>query len=261
MSEELQIRIQDGDGPTLIYLPGTHGDWTLNGGFRRAIDRQVRLVEFTFPRTQTWSCKDYADAIVAKLAENNITTGWILAESFASQIAWAMVKQNSNLFQAQGIILAGGFVRHPMIPAVHLAKFITRTIPLWLLKPILFSYVFYARIRENNSPEIRAELKEFTERRTSEGLRAAAHRLQLIADNDWRQTAQTNQIPLFSLTGLIDPIVPWPLVQPWIRKNCASLRDFKIIWTSDHHVLGAAQKSAAQILNWINLPSRQSAGD
>jgi hypothetical protein len=261
MNDELQIRIQNGNGPALIYLPGTHGDWTLNGGFRRAIGNGVRLVEFTFPRTQTWSCENYADAIVAKLAENKITTGWILAESFASQIAWALVKQNSKLFQPLGIILAGGFVRHPIIPAVRLAKFIATTIPLWVLNPILFAYVLYARIRENNSPEIRAELSEFAERRTKEDLLAAAHRLQLIAITDCRQTAQVNQIPLFYLTGLIDPIVPWPLVHPWIRSNCSSLRDFKIVWASDHHVLGAAKKSAKQILDWINAFSYLPAGE
>ena len=36
MDEKLQLRIYGDDSlPTLIYLPGLHGDWTLIGGFRK----------------------------------------------------------------------------------------------------------------------------------------------------------------------------------------------------------------------------------
>lgn len=252
MDEEIQIRIQDGNGPTLVYLPGTHGDWTLNTAFRRAIHGRARLVEFTFPRTLEWSLQDYASAVEKTLLENNITRGWILAESFASQVAWAWAAQNSKNFQVQGIILAGGFVRHPMIPAVHFAKFLTRHIPLPVLKLILWFYTIYARIRENDSPEIRAALKEFVHRRTKIDLLAAAHRLDLIARNDLRPVACESAVPVFYLTGLIDPIVPWPFVQHWLRRNCAGYRNWKMIFTSDHHVLGAGKKSADQISNWLS---------
>ncbi len=256
MSEELRIRIQDGDGPTLIYLPGTHGDWTLNTGFRREIKGRARLVEFTFPRTTEWALADYANAIEQKLLEHKIERGWILAESFASQVAWAWVAQNSKKFQIEGIILAGGFVRHPVIPAVHFAKFLTRHMPLSLLKIMLWFYTVYARARESDSPEGRAALEEFVNRRTKEDLLAAAHRLVLIAQNDPRSIARATTIPVFYLTGLFDPIVPWPLVQPWLRKNCAGFRGYKIIFTSDHHVLGATEKSAKQIGEWTRESSK-----
>jgi len=251
MSNSLQIRIQDGAGPTLIYLPGTHGDWTLNSGFRREMKGRARLVEFTFPRTLEWSLADHANAIEQKLLENQITHGWILAESFASQIAWAWVAQRSGRFQIDGIILAGGFVRHPMIPAVHLAKFLTRHIPLSLLKFILWIYAMYARSREGDSPEVRAALREFVARRTKEDLRAAAHRLELIVENDLRPVARATKLPVFYLTGLIDPIVPWPLVQPWLQKNCPGYRGWKIVFTSDHHVLGASEAAGKHVREWI----------
>ena len=255
MNEPLQIRIQNGSGPTLIYLPGTHGDWTLNTGFRHEIEGRVNLVEFTFPRTLDWSLKDYANAVEQKLLENKIERGWVLAESFASQVAWAWVGQGSKKFQIEGIILAGGFVRHPLIPAVRFAKFLTSNMPLLLLKIILWFYTFYARAREGDEPEVRKALHEFVQRRTREDLFAAAHRLDLIAQNDLRPVACESAIPVFYLTGLIDPIVPWPLVQPWLKNNCASYRDWKIISTSDHHVLGAAKKSMEQILKWMSEPT------
>jgi pimeloyl-ACP methyl ester carboxylesterase len=249
MSEELQIRVQEGNDPTLIYLPGTHGDWTLNTAFRREIKGCVRLIEFTFPRTLEWSLADYANAIEQKLLENKIERGWILAESFASQIAWALIAQKA--FHIDGIILAGGFVRHPMVPAVRIAKNLTRHVPLSLLKIILWFYTIYARVRDGHSPEIRDALREFVQRRTKEDLLAAAHRLELIIKNDLCPIAHDAVTPIFYLTGLIDPIVPWPFVQPWLKKNCAGYRDWKIISTSDHHVLGAAKKSAEQILKWM----------
>ncbi|MEO6036736.1 MAG: hypothetical protein ABIQ35_15910 [Verrucomicrobiota bacterium] len=252
MTEELQMRIFGGEElPTLIYLPGTHGDWTLNGGFRRKVANRVRLIEFTFPRTLEWSLEDYASNVEQKLAENNIGAGWILAESFSSQIAWAMAGRNSTDFRIQAMILAGGFVRHPVIPSVRLAKTLTERIPLWLLRMMLKGYSVYACARENNSIEIRAELKEFVERRTKDDLRAAAHRLDLIAHSDLRSIARASKVRLFYLTGLVDPIVPWPLVRPWVKKNCMGYQDERILFGSDHHVLGSAKKSSEQILRWM----------
>ena len=75
--------------PTLIYLPGLHGDWTLVSGFRRALAGRVRFVETTYPRTLTWSLEDYAAGIEAGLAERGISRGWLLGESFSSQCDYA----------------------------------------------------------------------------------------------------------------------------------------------------------------------------
>ncbi|MEO7297543.1 MAG: alpha/beta hydrolase [Verrucomicrobiota bacterium] len=257
MTQQLQIRIQNGDGPTLIYLPGTHGDWTLNTGFRREINGRARFVEFTFPRTLHWSLSDHANAIEQKLLENKIERGWILAESFSSQIVWAWIAQNSKAFQIEGIILAGGFVRHPIIPAVYLAKFLTRRLPISFVKIILRLYTIYARAREGDSAEVREALQEFVSRRTREDLLAAAHRLDLIIQNDPGVIARFNAVPVFYLTGFIDPIVPWPLVEPWLRKNCAGYRDWKVVFTADHHVLGNAKKSAGIVLSWISASAPQ----
>ena len=252
MSDELQIRIHESGGANLIYLPGTHGDWTLNSGFRREIQTRVRLIEFTFPRTLLWSLDDYAQAIEEKLVERNIQSGWILAESFGSQVTWAMQKRTSKSFQPHGIILAGGFVRHPIIGSVQMARHLTRTIPLWLLQPVLRAYAIYARIRESDSPEIRAALHEFVQRRTKDDLLAAAHRLELITTNFPQETVRMCRVPTFYLTGFIDPIVPWPFVAPWLKNNCPGFREWKMIWKSDHHVLGASKESAEQILKWMN---------
>jgi hypothetical protein len=60
-------------------------------------------------------------------------------------------------------------------------------------------------------------------------------------------------VPVYSVTGLIDPIVPWPWTRYWLRRNCPALREYKIVIFADHNVLGTApRKSANIIVDWIN---------
>ena len=95
-------------------------------------------------------------------------------------------------------------------------------------------------------------MDEFVSRRTELDRRAAQHRLHLIAQNDPRDIASQIKLPVFGLSGFLDPIVPWPLVRRWLRKNCPALRDYKIIGCADHNVLSTApRESAKQVLEWM----------
>lgn len=251
MAEELQLRIHgEASLPTLIYLPGLHGDWTLIGGFRQAIAGKVRFVEITYPRTLTWSLDDYAAAVENALAKNGITCGWLLGESFSSQVAWAMVARGK--FAAQGVILAGGFVKHPLHRAVWIMEKITSRISTAVLVRIIFGYAKVARFRYRHSPLVLASLDEFISRRTELDRCAAQHRLHLVAVNDPRPTARQARLPVFGLSGFFDPIVPWPRVRHWLRKNCPALRDYRVLERADHNVLSTAPEEAAkQVLCWI----------
>ena len=121
MTEKLEMRVHgDAALPTLVYLPGLHGDWTLVGSFRHALGGRVRFVEMTYPRTLTWSLEDYAQAIETALAERGIVRGWLVGESFGSQVLWSLVARGR--FQVEAVILAGGFIRHPMRWGVRLAE-------------------------------------------------------------------------------------------------------------------------------------------
>jgi pimeloyl-ACP methyl ester carboxylesterase len=248
--EKLQLRIYgDASLPTLIYFPGLHGDWTLVGSFRNAVAGKVRFVEMTYPRTLDWSLDDYAAAIEAALAESGITRGWLLGESFGSQPLWALAARRK--FQAQGIILAGGFVKHPMRWAVRLAERIAGKVSLRLLIKIIFGYAKIARFRFRRSPEILGNINEFVARRTELDKQAATHRLHLIAESDFGAVAAQTKLPVFGVTGIIDPIVPWPFVRRWLNKNCPALRDYKIV-RADHNVLGTGTQAAVeQVLKWI----------
>jgi pimeloyl-ACP methyl ester carboxylesterase len=252
MTEKLEMRIYgDAAQPTLVYLPGLHGDWTLVGSFRRALGGRVRFVELTYPRTLTWSLEDYAREIETALAGQGIVRGWLLGESFGSQLVWPLVVRNR--FQVQAVILAGGFVRHPMRWGVCVAERVCGGISLSLLTRLLFGYAKVARFRYRHSPETLAHIHEFIARRTEPDREAAVHRLRLIAQNDPRLIARQVNLPVYALTGLIDPVVPWWRVRRWLKQNCPSLHEYKIMRSADHNVLGTApQASADQVLRWMN---------
>ena len=251
-SEQLQLRAYgEPSQPTLIYLPGLHGDWTLVGSFRRALGNRMRFVEITYPRTLTWSVEDYAVNVENALAERGITRGWLLGESFSSVVVWQMIERKK--FHVEGLILGGGFIRHPMQWAARLAQHVAGAMPLSLLTRIMFGYARVARFRYRHSPETRADIQEFIARRTDLDRKAAVHRLRLVAESDPRSIAENIGVPVFAITGVLDPIVPWIFVRRWLRRNCQALREYKIIWHADHNVLGTAPDAAAeQVVRWVN---------
>lgn len=213
----------------------------------------------TYPRTLTWSLDDYAAAIETALAQNSIQSGWLLGESFGSQPLWALVARKT--FQQQGIILAGGFVRLPASRLLGWAERFAGKIALALLTQIIFPvtngifaryYATLSRYRFRHSPETLAKISDFLERRTPLDFQAAQHRLHLIASYDPRSIAQNVNVPVFAISGWLDPIVPWFVVRRWLRKHCPMLRQFKVI-NGDHAVLiSASRASAKQILEWMD---------
>ena len=250
MEEKIELRIYgDASLPALVYLPGLHGDWTLIGGLRAAVAGRVRFVEMTYPRTLTWSLDNYAAAIEEALLQHGISSGWLLGESFGSQPLWAIVARGK--FQAQGIILAGGFVRYPNLGFMRLLEKMPGDIITRLFVRVIFGYAKIVWIRYRHSPETLATLNEFIARRTPEDRHAAVHRLHLVVGNDPRETAMKTKVPVYAISGILDPIVPWPQVRHWLRKKCPALRDYKIV-RSDHNVLNTGRAEAVkQILRWM----------
>ena len=255
MLEELQLRVHGAAGlPTLIYLPGVHGDWTLIASFRAAVAGRVRFVEMTYPRTLTWSLADYADAVDAALAQEGIIGGWVLAESFGSQVVWLLLAKPDRRLRIEGLILAGGFVRHPWPAAVRRARHGLDCVSSRSVHRFLRFYARFARFRHRHAPETLAEVGEFVARRTELDRQAMAHRLGLIAEADLRPVARTASVPVFALTGLMDPVVPWPWVRGWLRRHCGALRGWRLCVGADHNVLGTAPAAAArQVLAWMNV--------
>jgi pimeloyl-ACP methyl ester carboxylesterase len=254
---QLQVRVHGGpEKPTLIYFPGLHGDWTLVTSFRIALEQRVRFVEFTYPRTETWSVRDHAKAIFAALEKHNVNEGWILAESFGSVLAWAVLElAPQREFTVHGIILAGGFVRYPIMPLVRFAQCINRLVPMWVIRTFCWFYARYANLRHRNAPETFQAIDEFVRRRTEPADRdAICHRYTLIRESDARDIAARATIPMYQLCGLFDPIVLRRLVSRWLQRHCRTYRGCRVITKADHNVLGTAPKAAAeQVLMWMGV--------
>ena len=260
MEEALQLRLHAAPGaPTLAYLPGLHGDWTLVGAFRAALAGRVTFAEFTYPRTLTWSLPDYARAVAGMLASQGLDHGWLLAESFGSQVAWAMLAEPALPFRVEGVVFAGGFVRYGQRWLVRLGERMFLRISARSLQRPLAAYAVAVRWLRYRAATGRGDLEEFVARRTELDKNAAAHRLRLIAEADWRPVAAGATVPVFHLAGFFDPIVPWWPQQRWLRRHCPTFRGARVLAASDHNVLGSAPLVAAdQVLAWItgdDIPS------
>jgi len=263
MFERLQIRIHgDASLPSLIYLPGMHGDWTLVSSFRAIVAGRVRFVEFTYPQTTVWSLGDYAHRMEDALLANGVTEGWLIGESFGSQPAWQLIEQatpaaptddGTRRFRPQGLVLAGGFVRHPTTWAVRMAQRVSGSVPLRAVRLFCGIYAWYATFRHRHAPETLARIQEFVANRTTENdRRAITHRYGLIAANDLRSTARRTNLPVYYLAGLVDPLVPWCYVRWWLRRNCPGYRTGRTIFRADHNVLGTAPKASADLVfRWM----------
>jgi pimeloyl-ACP methyl ester carboxylesterase len=260
----LGVRIHgQANGPTLIHLPGLHGDWTLLGAFRLALAGKARLVEFTYPSGQEWSLETYASAVQTALSDRGIVRGWLLGESFSSQIAWHLCAplehRQKAAFQPDGLVLVGGFVRHPWPLGVRLAHSASSAVPLWLLRRLCGFYARMAGRHHGDCPEITSELATFAERRAARLDRLAiTRRYRLICNNDLRPLARCVQLPVLHLSGAWDPIVPWWQVRSWLRRHCPGYRGSRIIRQAGHNVLlSAPEQSAEQILNWIQAAASE----
>lgn len=260
--ERLQLRVHDTappGAPTLVYLPGLHGDWTLVTSFRAAVHGRARFVECTYPRTLNWTLRDYAVAVQEALLLAGVRSGWLLGESFGSQIVWPLLEleqaaKPGTSFHTEGVVLAGGFVRHPWPAGVRIARFLLRAAPLAGMRWFLWIYTTYARFRHRHAPETAAAMHEFVARRTDQDRHAAAHRLQLIAEARPQRVAAACPVPVFYLAGAVDPLVPFPVVRRWLRRRCPNYQGGITLWRADHNVLATAPRAAAdRILAWTRF--------
>jgi pimeloyl-ACP methyl ester carboxylesterase len=275
MVEQIQVRVHGADTlPTLVYLPGLHGDWTLIGSFRAAITGRVRFVELTYPRTLTWSLEAYAAAVESALGERGVVRGWLAAESFSSQVAWRLCARSGGFgeapatgrakaaFQVEGLVLAGGFVRYPSRWRVALARRLCAGAPIEVVRGFLRLYAWYAPFRHRHAPESAGAIPEFIARRTELDRQAMVHRIDCIAAHDPRPIARATRLPIFQIAGFFDPVVPRLPVRRWLHRHCPGFGGSRTIWSADHNVLSTAPRAAAaQVLAWMEEDAAGGCGE
>ena len=262
MDEGFQIRIHGDEAlPTLVYLPGLHGDWTLITAFRTALEGRVRLVEISYPDSLTGSIEEYAGEINDLLLLNRISSGWLLGESFGSQVAWGLLDAMAGTtekgvrFRAEGLILAAGFVKHFWKWGPRFMLWIGEITPMWLYRLELKMLECSTFVFHWNELVARQSVREFVLRRTELNRRAMRHRLIALDAYDSRPVAKQARLPVFYLGGLLYPLVPGFQVCHWLKKNCPGYKGGKILWLANHVVLNSSAKRAANIaVQWMKMP-------
>ncbi|MGB9602610.1 MAG: alpha/beta fold hydrolase, partial [Limisphaerales bacterium] len=168
MDESVKIYINDPDKfPILVYLPGIHGDASLVGEFKKHIAGKVRFIEIEYPKNPDWEIQDYASAIESALLQCGVDECYLLAESFGSQVAWGLMSKH-RAFKVNGIILAGGFVRHPFIPGVKIVKTLTGILSLRMIELWLKFYVWICKLFFRKERRDKKILKDFTRNRIND---------------------------------------------------------------------------------------------
>ena len=196
-------------GPTLVYLPGLHGDATLIGGLRGHLPPDWRFAELVYPRRSTGTMAELANSVVSALLASGISQGIVVAESFGSQVAWEILRSAALRFRMDRLILAGGFVTHPWPRAVRWALGTWGRTPSPVFDTLVRIYPGVARTITDRWDGRPAALRAFVTARQAPGDRAAMrHRLGLILGSDYRAVAAGVRFPVFQLSGLWDPIVP-----------------------------------------------------
>jgi len=263
LSTELQMRVSGEPGrPVLVYLPGLHGNWLLSCDFQQALAGAVRYVEFAYPCHTRWDLPDYAAAIEDALLKAGFREGWLLGESFGSQVMWALFArvqaaqaQGRPSFTVLGLILAGGFVRHPLPWGVRLVRHFHGCLPLSILMRGMRVYLASLKNRHPEKPAVAGQLDEYRQIHGQEDSRqAVVRRYDLILRHDWRPVARQCRLPVFYLTGFWDIIVMWFLVQPWLRRHCPGYRGWRCLFGGEHNILGSQPEAAAhQVRLWLGV--------
>lgn len=244
----VRVRVHSGSGPTLVYLPGLHGDWGLIGAFRRALGARARFVEVAYPE-HPHSLEELTMAVESALSAEGVRSGWLLMQSFGSQVGWSLLSRG---FKADGVILAGGFVRHPTPWGAAAMRPLLDGPWSAAIRPPYRALTALGNALSRRDAQSARELSEFAANRSVSAWKAAAWRLRIVAGNDPRDAARATKAPVWYLGGAVDLLVPWPWVVRWLERECPGYKGRLIIPSADHNVLGTAPKESADaVLGWL----------
>ena len=141
------------------------------------------------------------------------------ANRLARNSLWALVARGK--FQAQRNHSCRRFCQHPMRGAVRLAEKIAGKIPIYKFFLVtMFGLCKISPIPLSQCTGNACRDREFVAAGPA-GPSGRAAPAAFDCENDPCATAQSTKFPIFAFSGLLDPIVPWPLVRRWLRRKIA----------------------------------------
>lgn len=247
--EDLLYRTTPAPGrPIVVYLPGVHGDWTSFHRIRPFLERDVALVELSYPKSEIAGLPEIAAKIVRLVRALDVRNAHLLGESFGSLVAWRMALDAPDL--TASLILAAGFTSPPPLRRAHLAFLALRTMPTPLFELLIDAYVAIQNRLGTGRPTPGEQLSPFFALRSDDGRLAVARRMETIQHSDLRAELSRIRAPVRYLGGKFDLVVP---ALREARTISSLVGDFESeTWGAPHTLMVThPERCAAAILRWI----------
>lgn len=246
----------DPNAPPIIYLPGVHGDWTAQGRARPVLTRNFHLVETAYPRIEYWTIDDFALALKDLLDSLGLDSAHIVGESFGSLVAWRFGIANPE--RVRSFTLVGGFSSAPRFRVAAAAAAALKSVPTSLLESAIDLYVAGKSAVGQHRATFGSGAYPAT--RTLRGQLAAAKRMEIIQEADFRDQLQQVHFPVRYVGGARDIVVP-------VRREIATLDahlpphcDFQseLIAGAPHTLIAShPERTAAQISRWVQAAEEE----
>lgn len=239
------------DCPTIVYLPGVHGDWTPHERARPMLSREAHFIETAYPRLPHWALDDFSDALEDLLKRLGIESAHLVGESFGSLVAWQFGLTRPE--RVRSLVLVGGFAQAPRFGVAAAAGRTLQLLPTFLLEAGIDMYVAL----KNTRGELRCASGQgaYPVTRTDRGRRATANRMAIIQRSDFRGKLTEIRFPVRYLGGARDVVVP-------VRREIATLRrelsaecgfQSRIVSGAPHPMIASHPDSTVQqILRWVH---------
>ena len=252
--------VGDPSGPTIIYLPGVHGDWTAQSRARPLLSRDFHLVETAYPRVDSWSIDDFAGALKDLLDGLGIESAHIVGESFGSLVGWQFGIAHPD--RVRSYTLVGGFARSPRFRVAAAAAAALKSIPTGMLESAIDLYVAGKSALGEHRETF--DTGAYPATRTQRGLQATANRMSIIQRTDFRGLLHQVRFPVRYVGGARDIVVP-------VRREIATLIahlpphcDFQseLLSGAAHNIIAShPRETVEQITRWVREAELKRAED
>lgn len=210
-AQSTNLLVQDtgpAPAPTIVYVPGLQGDWTLNWQIRPLLNRSNYLVELGYPHASArWTLNDYVARLLEVFDRLELSSAHLLAESFGSLPAQLFCLRYPE--RVNTLILAGGVSSSPGMLKDLLVQIPMRLTPEWFKTWFLTTHSDRNLARLGFPPNaFRCAGERFPAWRSWGGREAVLNRMRLVRHADLRPQLGELRLPVFYIGGAADRIVP-----------------------------------------------------
>ena len=252
IEDDLRYRISgEASSPTLLYLPGVHGDWTPQAAAAPILAEHFRLIETAYPKNPAWALSEFVAAVVRLLDRLKIPSTHLAAESFGSLVGQQFALEHPE--RVQSLTIVGGFTRAPDARMIRLTRLGLERLPTRLFEGGVDVYVALRRNRGALHPTPHQVDLPYDAVRTEAGRRATVRRFEIIGQTDLRPRLHELQLPVRYLGGEHDLIVPTKREIATLEELLPDSAAFEshLIAKGPHMIIAShAEETVKRIVEW-----------